>query len=82
MGEAEWWPECCGPGPLEALDREVFALVSSRVVLPCDEASLFEVVPATVLVRSGVIEAVWREGEAVALPEGCEVRDCGSYVLL
>ena len=74
------WPTC-ETGPLEASDADCFALSSARVVLPCDAECLFEVVPATVVVVRGVIAAVFRPGDAVALPPGCEVRDCGNHVV-
>ncbi|KAH8087734.1 hydrolase [Aureococcus anophagefferens] len=61
------WPTC-ETGPLEASDADCFALSSARVVLPCDAECLFEVVPATVVVVRGVIAAVFRPGDAVALP--------------
>ncbi|KAH8052986.1 hydrolase [Aureococcus anophagefferens] len=67
------WPTC-ETGPLEASDADCFALSSARVVLPCDAECLFEVVPATVVVVRGVIAAVFRPGDAVALPRAASCR--------
>ncbi|KAH8067744.1 hydrolase [Aureococcus anophagefferens] len=67
------WPTC-ETGPLEASDADCFALSSARVVLPCDAECLFEVVPATVVVVRGVIAAVFRPGDAVALPRAASSR--------
>jgi hypothetical protein len=76
---APWPPPTLGA--LEDEDREIFALRSTRCVLPCDRECLFEVVPATILCVKGRIDEIRRDNDA-PLPAHCALRDVGDLVVL